>query len=646
LMAISVANTGSAASSAYAAQDGILYTNDLSSLIAAPAGIGASVALAPECTAISQGAFWGNASLKTIIAKSNIASIDMGKIYSEASAGALNEATTEEKLQFESSLYTYNGIKYVSIPAFMPETVQDATVVINAPAEGEEAATAESDTAKAAWQAAGFTHFDNSAKPGDTIVPENGFGYTFKLTDAYTLEVSWTDTSTIPSNLSIPDFGIIKGVPYKVASIKSAGFANAKNLVTVSIPASVKTIGASAFANCENLKTVNLTNNVEVIEDSAFANTSLLSFVCPKNLKTMGKEALCGIDGAIIVIPKDARAKIDPEVIASSTNTDIYIPYSEKDLYTINTGLLANGNHIYPYGIKFADGIEELEVGQSVNLFENGGIFEVPGDIKVTYTYKAKSISIDTKTNTLTAKQSGAWSVDVDMVLGIPEAVEDNNISYKEIELAPASFNAKENDETAKENTSTAQAASTVQRNLRTLSARIEGYSYANDEQINVTVPANVSFGGQDGIDITDTTRPIQAETYFSNNGCAVVLESIECQECAENSISSVFETANGTSVEDEKLFSLIKDGASVDFGYNKYESTTGNGSVNAATANLDAFSLGIDESINCLYRLNLTDFSGSLEGVDARVKLAPDITDGSNKNLVRVVYTFKKATP
>ncbi|WP_165254019.1 hypothetical protein, partial [Adlercreutzia sp. ZJ304] len=41
LMAISVANTGSAASSAYAAQDGILYTNDLSSLIAAPAGIGA-----------------------------------------------------------------------------------------------------------------------------------------------------------------------------------------------------------------------------------------------------------------------------------------------------------------------------------------------------------------------------------------------------------------------------------------------------------------------------------------------------------------------------------------------------------------------------------------------------------------------------
>ena len=105
---------GSTGSSALAAQDGILYTSDKTTLLAAPAGIGASVALAPECTTIAEGAFWGNRDLKTIISNGRIAEI------------ATSSGSASDEPDAASS-----GGAAPSTPAsaFNPETIEAATVI-------------------------------------------------------------------------------------------------------------------------------------------------------------------------------------------------------------------------------------------------------------------------------------------------------------------------------------------------------------------------------------------------------------------------------------------------------------------------------------------------------------------------------------
>ena len=55
-----------------------------------------------------------------------------------------------------------------------------------------------------------------------------------------------------------------------VTKIGERGFADCKELVSVTIPKSIKTIDDEAFANCDNLTTVNIEVGVSKIRELAF----------------------------------------------------------------------------------------------------------------------------------------------------------------------------------------------------------------------------------------------------------------------------------------------------------------------------------------------------------------------------------------
>ena len=126
--------------------NGILYSKNTDAedaadgaltLIAAPAGLGASAAIVPECTAIAEGAFAGNRDLRTIVASGAIEAIGVAASASD-DGGAAESAEAD------------------ALPAFAAEAIASATVI-----------TSE----RAAWEAAGFTSFADAAEPGDAIEP-------------------------------------------------------------------------------------------------------------------------------------------------------------------------------------------------------------------------------------------------------------------------------------------------------------------------------------------------------------------------------------------------------------------------------------------------------------------------------------------
>lgn len=64
-----------------------------------------------------------------------------------------------------------------------------------------------------------------------------------------------------------------------ITRISEMGFANCKELVSITIPKGVKSIGEEAFANCDNLTTVNIAVSVASIRDSAFVGCGKLQDV-------------------------------------------------------------------------------------------------------------------------------------------------------------------------------------------------------------------------------------------------------------------------------------------------------------------------------------------------------------------------------
>lgn len=68
LSAIAISDSGSARSESFASENGILYTADKTTLLAAPPALGATATLAAECRTIGEGAFYGNTTLQNIIA--------------------------------------------------------------------------------------------------------------------------------------------------------------------------------------------------------------------------------------------------------------------------------------------------------------------------------------------------------------------------------------------------------------------------------------------------------------------------------------------------------------------------------------------------------------------------------------------------
>ncbi|HIW77301.1 MAG TPA: leucine-rich repeat protein [Candidatus Gordonibacter avicola] len=370
---------GSTASTpAFATFGGALYTGDLTTLVFCPAGIGTALVLPAETEVIGPQALAGCANLASVTPLGTVRTIDP--------------------------------------TAFADETKAAATVALPA---GEDYAAR-----KAVWEVAGFRHFAEPAQPGATARPEttdsqaSASGFVFTLLADYTLAVAWEGAEDPAAHLEIPASAEISGVSYRVSTIAPNAFANRAALETVNLPAAVATIGEAAFAGCANLASVELPAALQTIGERAFEATALTYVWLPASIATIGPRAFANCE-ALTRIVAPGTPEVADDALAGCANLSVYCPYSAEGTYPWNLGLLANNNHLMPYGLTLPEEPLQLEVGQQANLFE-GALCESPEPTDLTFSYAATPLSVD-QTAQVTAKAPGTSEVTATLTLDAQE---------------------------------------------------------------------------------------------------------------------------------------------------------------------------------------------------------------------------------
>ncbi|MDJ1650667.1 leucine-rich repeat protein [Gordonibacter faecis] len=401
--------------------NGMLFSKDLKTLVVCPPKVGNAVVLPTETETIGEYALAGCKDLTSITALGNVREIDP--------------------------------------TAFADET--KATAVVALPA-GE---------SKAVWEQAGFQHFAEPAEPGTTSRPEvndsseaAASGFVFTLLDDYTLSVTWEGTEDPAVNLEIPASAKINDVSYRVSTIAANAFANRGSLTSVKLPESVTSISEAAFARCANLATIQLPDTLREIGERAFEATALAEVWLPASIQSIASRAFASCESLTRIVALGTPEVVD-DAIAGCANLSIYSPYNAEGTYPWNLGLIANNNHLLPYGLTLPEEPLHLEVGQSANLFE-GDLHETPEPCEVSFSYAAKPLSV-APDGTVTAKAPGTSEVTVTLTLNNQELTRATRtvvVSASSEPVIPSGPEASEKQESVKtEELLNAQTEHTVQ---------------------------------------------------------------------------------------------------------------------------------------------------------------------------------------
>ncbi|HIW75834.1 MAG TPA: leucine-rich repeat protein [Candidatus Gordonibacter avicola] len=365
---------GGAAFSSYNAQ---LFSKDMKTLVVAPAGIGTSVVLQAEVETIGEYALAGCKDLTSITALGTVREIDPNAFADEVKASAV-----------------------VALPA------------------GKDY-----DERKSVWEAAGFQHFAEPAEPGVTVGPEAGgsnadagsdaeaaaSGFVFTLLEDYTLSAGWEGVEDPAAEVEIPASAEINGVSYRVSTIAANAFANRGALASVTLPATVTSIGDAAFAGCANLASIQLPDTLRELGERAFEATGLTDVWLPASVQAIASRAFASCESLTRIVALGTPQVAD-DILAGCANLSLYCPYNADNTYPWNLGLIANNNHLNPYGLTLPEEPLTLEVGQQANLFENA-LTEVPEGCTLTYSYAAAPVSVEN--GLVTGKAAGTTAVTV-----------------------------------------------------------------------------------------------------------------------------------------------------------------------------------------------------------------------------------------
>ncbi len=443
LTAIHVASGSTGASAlegmSFTSRDGILYKNNENdetgesasdeatsaengeslTLVAVPAGIGASVKIAPECSIIAEGAFWGNDALRTIVVSGDVEGIEVNPVFDPSARTNQSNGAVDTNA---NTADTPTG----PVPAFMPQTVEGATVVLA------------DNAARGTWEAAGFTRFAQPAQPGAMTGPAWGnSGLAYTLLDDFTLAVRWQGDGAA-TTVEIPAQAEIDSVAYSVSTIDEGAFQDQTDLTSITIPSSVTTIGAHAFQGCtaledvavpgsvsqlpesafqdaSALRQVTLGEGVQAIGTSAFESTALETIFIPRSVRTVESNAFARCQNLQAIVALGSVDEVSPAALADTSGASVYVPFDANEDYAWTTGLPTSGNHLLPYGVKMAGVLFQLEEGQSADLFANGGYVYASDQAQLQVSYKGKAVTADTN-GTVTAKMPGSSTVTASVV--------------------------------------------------------------------------------------------------------------------------------------------------------------------------------------------------------------------------------------
>jgi len=306
---------------AFGTTNGVLCNQNLTTLVAFPAGRTGSYSLPGGITSLADEAFYGCASLTNIVLPNGLTGIGNEGFLNCSSLVAITLPGSLTNLGYSAffsctnlaSVVISNGLTAIADQTFsgcshlasltLPASVTNLGGLVFANCTSLTAITAA--TNNPAYASVGGVLLNkgqntlvlyppgragNYAVPNDiTSIADNAFNSCLGLTGV-TLPASLTDLG----NQALAGCTRLTNatLAYGVTNIGTSAFNACSSLAAITLPGSVTSIGDNAFDNCSSLAAVTLNPGVTSIGNSTFSGcTSLASFMVPGSVRSIGGAA-------------------------------------------------------------------------------------------------------------------------------------------------------------------------------------------------------------------------------------------------------------------------------------------------------------------------------------------------------------------
>lgn len=301
---------------AFSSPDGVLFSKDMLTLVACPAGRTGSYSITNTVTTVGNYAFSDCVGLTNISLPTNTYTLGSNSFYN---CTGLTGIIIPEKISTvrDSAFHGCSGLTSITIPRSVKSLGNDAfgycTNLTNVFIQGNGPTLVppglpfgQSDLVtvyyyypyKLAWKST------FGGRPALLFIDANAADYTYKV-----LMSTATLTGYKGSNENVVIPNTIDSLP--IVGIGDKAFAGAGNVRSISIPNTVTNIGNNTFSACIHLTNITLPCNITTIPESAFEYCrELLSVVIPNKVTKIGDFAFIDCRSLTNVIIPDSVTNI------------------------------------------------------------------------------------------------------------------------------------------------------------------------------------------------------------------------------------------------------------------------------------------------------------------------------------------------
>lgn len=297
----------------FISESGVLYSKDMTELIAYPGGKeGTSFAIPESTTAIGSDAFAGCDNLINVTIPGNV--IDIGGGAFSSCRNLSNVIISDGVPYISDNMFSYcRSLTTVSIPNSVNSIYYNAFMDCSS----LKSITIPDSVTQIQMQAfSGCSSLTNLKLPDSmTSVPPYLFSGCSSLTQVnipnsvtkIEANAFWGCASLtnidIPSSVTEIERGAFGecsslhsiSLPYGVTSIGDQMFDGCSSLTDITIPNSVTSISGGAFSHCSNLASITIPNSVTILEGSTFSQcSSLATIYIPATVTSVGAGAFFG----------------------------------------------------------------------------------------------------------------------------------------------------------------------------------------------------------------------------------------------------------------------------------------------------------------------------------------------------------------
>ncbi len=347
----------------FRSENGILYNDDITTLISYPAGkTDTSFSIPNSVTSIGGGAFIST-KLTSVTIPDSVTTIGSNAFEKSAltSISIPNTVTTIGSNAFEEckalvSVTLPNAITSVSSYCFQKCSALTSISIPNSVTTISYGAFRECTSLASISLSASVTNIYDGAFQGCTSITSytvDGENTAYSSEDGILYNKAKTTLISFPAKKVATSYAM----PNTVTTIGSSAFLGCNSISSITLSNSLTSIGASVFKDCTSLASIMIPNSVTSIGGGAFSGcTSLTSITIPNTVSSIGSGTFSGCSSLVSVVIPDSVTTYGDEAfkgctslknITISNNVTNIGERSFRDCSSLESFNVASGNANY-----------------------------------------------------------------------------------------------------------------------------------------------------------------------------------------------------------------------------------------------------------------------------------------------------------